>query len=66
MKCGNGESKNLTSAPTLVYNTEDVNISEENKYPKKGEQTMRWKTTNLHLQKGNKLAVYRDSALFFR
>lgn len=25
---------------------------------------MRWKTTNLHLQKGNKLAVYRDSALF--
>ena len=27
---------------------------------------MRWKTTNLHLQKGNKLAVYRDSALFFR
>lgn len=27
---------------------------------------MRWKTTDLHLQKGNKLAVYRDSALFFR
>ena len=27
---------------------------------------MRWKTTNLHLQKGNKLAVYRDSALFFQ
>ena len=27
---------------------------------------MRWKTTNLHLQKGIKYAVYLDSALFFR
>lgn len=27
---------------------------------------MSWKTTTLHLMKGNCLAVYRDSALFFR
>ena len=26
MKCGNGESKNLTSLSIRVYNTEDVNI----------------------------------------
>ena len=25
---------------------------------------MSWKTTTLHLMKGNYLAVYRDSALF--
>lgn len=55
----------LTSPPIHVYNTKDINIRRK-QYPKKGEQTMRWKTTNLHLQKGNKLAVYRDSALFFR
>ena len=26
---------------------------------------MSWKTTTIHLMKGNYLAVYRDSALFF-
>ena len=30
------------------------------------ERTMSWKTTNLHLMKGNFLAVYGDSALFFK
>lgn len=27
---------------------------------------MTWKTTNIHLMKGSILAVYGDSALFFR
>jgi hypothetical protein len=26
---------------------------------------MTWKTTNIHLMKGNVMAVYGDSALFF-
>lgn len=30
------------------------------------EQTMNWKTTTIHLTKGAYIAVYRDSALFFR
>ncbi len=27
---------------------------------------MRWKTTTVHLAKGTYIAVYRDSALFFK